>query len=149
MIAVVQRVAEGSVTVGSKPIASIGRGLVVLLAVERDDSEADAAWMARKLAGLRIFPDESGQKPLDLDVRAVGGRILLVSNFTVAADCSAGRRPSLEPAASPREAEPIFRKVVELVAAGGVEVHTGQFGADMQVALVNDGPVTFLIRTPR
>lgn len=105
--------------------------------------------MAGKLAALRVFPDEAGEKAYDRDVRQVGGAVLLISNFTVAASCIQGRRPSLENAAPPQEAEPIFQLLSRLVREQGVQVELGRFGAMMQVELVNDGPVTFLLQTPR
>jgi D-tyrosyl-tRNA(Tyr) deacylase len=148
MIAVVQRVLSGRVTVEGQVVGSIGRGLVVLLAVERGDAEPEAAWMASKLAGLRVFPADE-DRPFDLDVTSAGGAILLVSNFTVAASCAKGRRPSLEAAAPPGEAQPVFDRVRDQLAAAGVKVETGRFGAMMQVELTNDGPVTFLVQTPR
>ena len=120
MRAVVQRVIRGSVTIDGQMIAQIGRGLVVLLAVERGDAEPQAAWMASRLAGLRIFPgaaDGSAPRPFDLDIRQAGGQVLLVSNFTVAASCAKGRRPSLDAAAPPGEAEPVFNRVRDLLAA--------------------------------
>ena len=145
MIAVVQRVLRGKVTVGGEVVGQIGPGLVVLAAVEVRDTEADAAWMAGKLATLRIF--RNGEKYFDQDVQQIGGGILLVSNFTVAADARKGRRPSLDGAASPAEAEGMFEEFVKLVRGTGVLVQTGRFGASMEVSLVNDGPSTFVIES--
>ena len=148
MIAVIQRVSHGQVTIAGEAVGAVGLGLVVLLAVERDDGETEARWMAAKLAGLRVFPDATGERAFDRDVREAGGGVLLVSNFTVAAACEKGRRPSLDRAAPPREAEPVFARLAGLLAAQGVVVETGQFGADMVVSLANQGPVTLVIRTP-
>lgn len=149
MIAVVQRVVEAEVTVGEARVGRIGRGMVVLVAVQRGDGPAAVGWMAQKLAGLRIFPSEEGQHPFHRDVREIGGGMLLVSNFTVAADCRKGRRPALEPAAGPQEAQPLFDSLVAAVRQEGVHVETGSFGAAMRVRIENDGPVTFLVETPR
>lgn len=148
VIAVVQRVSRAAVWVEEQPISSIQRGLVVLAAIERDDGEAQARWMAAKLAGLRVFPDEAQLKGYDRDVRQVRGSILLVSNFTVAAVCEKGRRPSLEDAAPPQEAEPVFNRLTALLKKEGASVETGRFGAMMQVELLNEGPVTVVVRTP-
>ena len=148
MIAVVQRVQQASAAVAGEVVGRIGRGLCILAAVERGDGEPQARWMARKLTALRIFPGTDPARAFDRDVREIGGAVLLVSNFTIAASCAKGRRPSLEPAAGPAEAEPVFQKLVDFVRAEDVSVQTGRFGADMQVTLVNDGPVTFTVRTP-
>jgi D-tyrosyl-tRNA(Tyr) deacylase len=143
MICVVQRVSQASVAVGGQIVAGIQQGMVVLAAVHATDQDHDVAWTANKLAGLRIFAN--GQRNFDRDVKEIGGSILLVSNFTVAADARKGRRPSLDSAADPRLGREKFDQLVAAVRALGVNVETGQFGADMQVALVNDGPVTFLL----
>ena len=147
MIAVVQRVSEARVVVEGRVVGEIARGLLVLVAVETDDAAADVEWMANKLVGLRIFRDESGEKHFDRDVREVGGSILLVSNFTVAGETRKGRRPSLDGAASPARGREVFDLFVEAVRGLRVVVATGEFGADMKVSLVNDGPVTFLVRS--
>ena len=145
MIAVVQRVLEASVTVDGAVVGRIGPGLLALVAVRKTDTEADVAWMANKLATLRIFRSADGVKHFDLDVRAVGGSMLLVSNFTVAGRTRQGRRPSLDDAAGPELGRAMFDALVGAVRSFGVVVETGEFGADMKVALVNDGPVTFLV----
>ena len=145
MIAVVQRVTEARVVVEGRTVGEIGAGLLVLAAVERGDTAADVEWTASKLAGLRIF--RNGEKHFDLDVKQVGGAMLLVSNFTVAGETKKGRRPSLEGAASPEEGRVMFDAFVEAVKKLGVPVATGEFGADMKVSLTNDGPVTFLVRS--
>jgi D-tyrosyl-tRNA(Tyr) deacylase len=145
MIAVVQRVLEAKVTVADETVGAIGPGLLVLAAVEHDDTLADVEWTANKLAALRIF--SNGDKYFDLDVKQVGGSILLVSNFTVAAETRRGRRPSLDNAASPEKGRQLFDHLVTAVRNLGVPVATGQFGADMKVSLTNDGPVTFLVKS--
>jgi len=143
MKAVVQRVSEASVTVDGERIASIGRGLLVLLGVERGDTDARADALAAKLAKLRIFPGDG--KPMNVDVRAVGGEALVVSQFTLAADTSGGNRPSFLAAAAPDVAERLYLRFAEGLRAAGVPTQTGRFGAHMDVALVNDGPVTILL----
>jgi len=145
MIAIVQRVLEASVVVDGNVVGKIGAGLLVLAAVVKGDTEKELEWMAAKLAGLRIFRDAAGAKHFDRDVREIGGSILLVSNFTVAAATRQGRRPSLDNAAEPAVAETMFAKFVELVKQQNVAVETGKFAADMKVSLVNDGPATFIV----
>jgi D-tyrosyl-tRNA(Tyr) deacylase len=148
MIAVVQRVTEAKVEVDGAIVGQIGLGLVVLLSVEKDDTQADMHWMAGKLATLRIFPE--GEKAYDRSVRDIGGAVLLISNFTVSADTSEGRRPSLSRAASPEQAQPLFDALVfALREMQNVEVATGQFRAMMKVTIVNDGPSTFIVRTEK
>ena len=146
MIAVVQRVLQASVRVDGVVCGQIGAGLLVLLGVAHADEEADVAWLSRKLVQLRIFADASGQ--MNRSVQAVGGEILLVSQFTLHASVKKGNRPSFVAAAPPRVAIPLYESMVtQLAAALGRPVQTGRFGADMQVALVNDGPVTLIIDT--
>lgn len=143
MIAVVQRVTEAAVRVGEQTIGSIGPGLLALVAVCADDTDFDVQWTAQKLTNLRIF--RNGDKHFDFDVRQAGGSVLLVSNFTVAAATRHGRRPSFDAAAEPAKGAELFDAFISAVGATGVTVATGQFGADMRVHLVNDGPVTFLV----
>ena len=146
MIAVVQRVSEARVTVAGETVGDIGRGLAVLASVVRDDTPVDFQWMAQKLVGLRVFP--VGEKHFDqslLDLPDCG--ILLVSNFTVSADARQGRRPSLSAAAPPDVARGMFETFVESVRATGVTVATGQFGGDMVVTIVNEGPATFILNS--
>ena len=143
MIAVVQRVTSAMVTVGQRVVGEISRGLVVLAAIHHDDSPDDTAWAAEKLVTLRIF--HGGDKHFDQDVKQVGGSILLVSNFTVAGDTRKGRRPSLDAAASPQLGRELFDQLVRAVETTGVVVATGEFGADMCVSLINDGPATFIV----
>lgn len=145
MRALVQRVSEASVTVDGRVVAAIGRGLLVLLGVTHDDGEAQAAWLARKVAGLRIFDDAQGKMNLSLaDIR---GEVLVVSQFTLYGDLRRGRRPSFTAAARPEHAEPLCDRFVQLLRSEGVSVQTGIFAALMQVRLVNDGPVTLWLDT--
>ncbi|MCC5822116.1 MAG: D-tyrosyl-tRNA(Tyr) deacylase [Phycisphaerales bacterium] len=150
MRAIVQRAERAEVRVhepgGVGVAGSIGRGLVVLLGVEARDTDADAAWMASKLAGLRVFEDEAGK--MNLGLAEVGGSVLLVPNFTVAGSAAKGRRPDFTNAMKPPEAERLFGAVRAGLLAAGVPVETGVFGGDMRVELVNDGPVTLVIKSP-
>jgi D-tyrosyl-tRNA(Tyr) deacylase len=141
--AVVQRVKEASVAVEGRPIAGIGPGLLVLLGVAQEDSEAEAEYMAGKIAGLRIFDDAEGR--LNLSVADRRGAVLLVSQFTLYGDCRRGRRPSFTRAAAPQEAERLYEFAAQKLRGCGLDVQTGVFGGAMQVALVNDGPVTILL----
>ncbi|HEY1921462.1 MAG TPA: D-aminoacyl-tRNA deacylase [Tepidisphaeraceae bacterium] len=143
MICVIQRVNQASVAVDGQIVSQIGPGMLVLAAVHATDAPDDVDWTARKLAGLRIFA--AGDRNFDRDVKEIGGSILLVSNFTVAGDARKGRRPSLSDAADPTLGRQKFDDLIAAVRAQGVDVQIGQFGADMQVALVNDGPVTFVL----
>lgn len=138
-------------TVGGEEVGAIERGLLVLLGVARDDGADAADRLAERTAGLRIFPDAAWPdegKPMNRSVLDVGGAALVVSQFTLAADTSRGRRPGFSTAAPPELAEPLYERYVEALRAQGVPVETGRFGADMQVALVNDGPATFLLEVP-
>jgi D-tyrosyl-tRNA(Tyr) deacylase len=138
--ALVQRVSEAAVTVDGREIARIGRGLVVLLGVHRDDGPEQADRLSRKLLALRIFEDEDGR--MNRSVADVEGELLCVSQFTLYGDTRRGNRPSFVEAAPPEQAEPLYERVREALAARG-----GEFGARMAVALVNDGPVTVLVET--
>jgi D-aminoacyl-tRNA deacylase len=141
---VLQRVSEASVTVEGEVVSEIGSGLLLLVGVAAGDGEAQADWLAEKVAGLRIFSDEEGK--MNLSVRDVGGEVLAVSQFTLLADTRKGKRPSFVRAAPPEEAEPLFDHFCERLRASGVgTVETGSFGAMMEVALVNDGPVTIVL----
>jgi D-aminoacyl-tRNA deacylase len=141
---VLQRVKSASVAVEDEMISEVGPGLLLFVGVAVSDGEAEADWLAEKLAGLRIFNDEEGK--MNLSVRDVGGEVLAVSQFTLLADTKKGKRPSFVGAAPPEEAEPLFDYLCErLRAAGVVSVKTGSFGAMMSVALVNDGPVTIVL----
>ena len=140
---VIQRVAEASVSVGGTTIGSIGRGFLVLVGVGKEDTEAVADKYLKKLLGLRIFEDENGKTNLSLaDVR---GELLLVSQFTLYADCSHGNRPGFTNAGNPAEAERLYEYMIRRAAEQVPVVEKGQFGADMQVSLVNDGPFTIIL----
>ena len=144
MRVVLQRVKNASVTVSGERISEIGEGLLLLVGVAKDDREGEAGWLAEKVAGLRIFNDEEGK--MNLSLKDVGGEILAVSQFTLLADTRKGKRPSFINAALPEEAEPLFDYFCERLRAAGVaSVKTGRFGAMMDVALVNDGPVTIVL----
>jgi len=143
MIAVVQRAAEASVRVNGEVVGAIGPGLLVLLGVARGDSERDTEWIARKLAALRIFSDADGR--MNLSVTDVSGGILLISQFTLLGDASRGNRPGFSRAEDPTAARVLYERVCGLLEAGGLPVARGRFGESMQVALVNDGPVTILL----
>ena len=146
MRAVVQRVAQSSVTVDGGVIASIGAGLLVLLGVAREDEASDAAYLADKIANLRIFEDENGK--MNRSLLDTMGEMLAVSQFTLLGDCRKGRRPSFIQAARPETAEGLYRHFVETVRQKGLTVATGQFRTTMEVSLVNDGPVTLVIDSP-
>ena len=146
MRAVLQRVRRASVTVASEPIGQIEGGLLILLGVHRTDTPEQARWLADKIAGLRIFEDADGK--MNVSVQDVGGSILVVSQFTLYGNCEKGRRPSFIEAAVPEVAEPLYEQFANNLRALGIPVATGRFGADMQVELVNDGPVTVIVETP-
>jgi len=145
--AVVQRVSRAAVRVEGREVAAIGAGLLVLLGVGREDGPDQAEWLARKIAGLRIFPDEAGK--LNLSLLATGGQALVVSQFTLWGDCNKGTRPSFGRAAPGEQAEPLYQQFVAALQAEGVPVATGVFGALMEVELVNSGPVTLLLDTDK
>lgn len=140
-----QRVSEAAVEVDDTTVGRIGRGLVVLVGVGPGDGEADAAALAAKVATLRIFPDDAGR--MNLSVADVDGEVLIVSQFTLYANVRKGRRPSFVGAADPADADPLIRRVADLLAQRAIGVATGEFGAAMEVSLVNDGPVTIVIET--
>jgi D-tyrosyl-tRNA(Tyr) deacylase len=143
MRAVLQRVSGASVEVDETLVGQIGTGWLVLLGVARGDQDEDADWLAEKVVNLRAFPDEQGK--MNRSVVDAGGSVLVVSQLTLLADCRGGRRPSFTAAAEPAEAERLYRRFNEQIAQAGVKVSTGVFRAHMNVALVNDGPVTFLL----
>jgi len=144
---VVQRVAHAGVSIAGAAYSEIGRGLLLLVGIGRDDSDADLAWMSRKIPNLRIFEDEAGK--MNLSVKDIGGGILAVSQFTLYADASRGNRPGFSDAAPPEKALALFDRFVGLLRQeSGCTVETGSFGADMQVSLLNDGPVTILLESP-
>ena len=143
MIAVIQRVSRAEVRVEQESVGKIGLGVVVLLGVERGDGKADAEALARKLIALRIFP---GRTPMDLSVKDVGGGCLVVSQFTLAGSTRKGNRPSFDRAEDPALAQALYEYFADQVRKDGVTVATGRFAAHMDVELVNDGPVTFVLR---
>ena len=146
MKAVIQRVTSASVEVAGKVVGNIGPGILVLLGVEKGDGERDAGWLAEKIVGLRIFEDEAGK--MNRSLREIDGELLAVSQFTLAGNCAKGRRPSFDSAAPPAEANRLYGYFIEAVRRLGIPVATGVFQAMMQVSLVNDGPVTFILETP-
>src|SRR5207249_2705662 len=146
MRAVIQRVSQASVAIGGATRAAIGAGLLVLLGVEEADTDEDSEWLSGKTVRLRLFPDEQGV--MNRSVQEAGGEILVVSQFTLFASTKKGNRPSYIRAARPEIAVPLYESFVRKLPEDlGKPVHTGEFGADMQVALVNDGPVTLFIDT--
>ena len=145
MKAVVQRVKQTTLSVDGKLISQIPFGLTVFLGIKTGDTEKEGAYIAKKIAGLRIFEDENGK--MNLSVKDVGGEVLLVSQFTLYGDASHGNRPSFTLAERPERAEPLYELVADMLAAQGVTVKKGVFGADMQIGQHNDGPVTILLET--
>lgn len=144
MRAVIQRVQRGSVTVENQVIGAIEQGLVILLGIGQLDTETEAAWLANKIAGLRIFEDTDGK--FNRSLLDIGGAALVVSQFTLYGDTERGRRPSFTDAADPKLAEPLVTRFVELLRSAGVtQVETGQFAAKMMVEIHNDGPVTLIL----
>ncbi len=145
MRAVIQRVLRAAVSVDGRTIGSIRRGFVVLLGVAREDTERDAAQMADRIVGLRVFADPDGK--MNLALSQVGGELLVVSQFTLLADTGSGRRPSFTGAAAPEQARKLYEHFLSLIRRPNVRVETGEFGAMMAVELVNDGPVTIILDT--
>jgi D-tyrosyl-tRNA(Tyr) deacylase len=143
MRAVVQRVSRAQVAVDGEIVAEVGRGLVVLLGVTHADTEGDADYLADKIAGLRLFEDENGK--MNLDAAAVGGGILVVSQFTLYGDVRRGKRPSFDAAAPPERARQLYEYFAERIRAAGLLCQTGRFQEMMEVELVNEGPVTILL----
>jgi D-aminoacyl-tRNA deacylase len=143
MRAVVQRVSRAQVAVKGEIAGEIGLGLLVLLGVSRDDTEADATYLAEKIAGLRVFEDDQGK--MNRSVQEVGGSVLAVSQFTLYGDVRRGKRPSFDAAAPPEEARQLYEIFVEQIRAAGVRCETGRFQEMMKVELVNEGPVTILL----
>lgn len=143
MKAVIQRVAGAKVSVAGQEVGRIGRGFCILLGVRRGDTEEQAAWLARKCAGLRVFEDDRGL--MNLALGDVGGAALVVSQFTLYGDCDKGRRPSFTEAAEPGTAESLYRVFVEALRAEGIPVEIGEFQARMLVEIHNDGPVTLIL----
>jgi D-tyrosyl-tRNA(Tyr) deacylase len=143
MRAVIQRVSRAEVSIDGTCRGRIGPGFAVLLGVAREDTEADAEFLADRILGLRVFADAAGK--MNLALSAVGGELLVISQFTLLADTSGGRRPSFIKAAPPELAVPLYEHFLSLVRIRGVKVETGEFGAHMELALVNDGPVTIIL----
>jgi len=140
---VLQRVARASVSVKGKVIASINKGLLILFGAEKVDRDDKIDFLVEKTLNLRIFPDENGK--MNLSCLDICGEVLVVSQFTLAADCKKGRRPGFDNAAATAEAKFLYQNFVDQITMSGVKVATGEFGADMQVELINDGPVTFIL----
>lgn len=147
MRAVIQRVNRAQVSVADEVVGRIGQGLLVLVGIARNDTQADADYLVQKILGLRIFDDESGK--MNLPLAEAGGSILAVSQFTLYGDVRKGRRPSFDQAASPQMANELYEYFVRKIRESGIVCETGQFQAMMQVELVNDGPVTILLDSTR
>ena len=147
MRALVQRVKEASVTIDGQVVGQIGNGMLILLGVKNGDTQAEADFLADKCLGLRIFSDDEGK--MNLSAEDIGGEFLVVSQFTLYGNAMKGKRPSYIDAARPEVSEPLYEYFVARLRSAGKKVETGQFGADMQVALVNDGPVTLMIEKER
>ncbi len=143
MRVVLQRVSRASVSVDAEVIGSIDRGFLLLVGFTHGDSDSQIQWMADKIVGLRLFPDDEGK--MNLDVREIGGALLVVSQFTLYADARKGRRPSFVNAAHPDEATRLYEQFVQNLATRDIPVETGSFGAKMDVELINDGPVTLTL----
>lgn len=146
MIGLLQRVASARVDVGGETVGAIGRGLLVLVCAEKGDDEASAVRLLERLLGYRVFADDLGK--MNLSLRDVGGGLLLVPQFTLAADTNSGNRPSFTPAAPPEAGRRLFDFIVTRAAGLHADTASGRFGADMQVSLTNDGPATFWLRVP-
>jgi D-tyrosyl-tRNA(Tyr) deacylase len=141
--AILQRVSRAEVRIGGRVAGAVGKGFLVLLGIARGDTEEDARFLADRTVGLRVFADEQGK--MNLALKAVGGEVLVISQFTLLADMSGGRRPSFIDAAAPDDARRLYEHFVSLVRKSSVRVETGEFGAMMEVELVNDGPVTIML----
>ena len=144
MRAVVIRVSRAGITINGNPGGNIGRGFLVLVGICEGDGPEESAYLAKKCTELRVFEDENGK--MNKSVTDVGGSLLVVSQFTLAADTAKGLRPSFTPAAAPDEGRRLYELFVQHVKASGLNTQTGEFGADMKVALINDGPVTFWLK---
>ena len=144
MVGLLQRVKNASVTVNDQVIGAVGKGLLVLVCAEKGDSEEQCEKLAKKVLAYRIFEDENGK--MNKSVSDIGGEILIVSQFTLAADTAKGLRPSFTPAADPETGKRLYEHFIERVRESGLKTQTGQFGANMQVALINDGPVTIWLK---
>ena len=145
MIAVIQRCSRGKVTVSEKVVGKIAHGLVILLGVQKDDIENDADFLVNKISGLRVFSDENDK--MNLSIKDVGGSALVISQFTLCSDTKKGRRPSFIKAAPPEDGNRLYEYFMSEMKKEGVPVQSGEFGAMMDVELVNDGPVTFVLNS--
>ena len=146
MKCVIQRVSEASVTIDGSIKGEIKKGFLVLLGITHSDTEKDVKWMVDKITGLRVFEDQDGK--MNLSLEEVDGELLIVSQFTLYGDAKKGRRPSFIEAARPEKATPLYENFIELANRKNIKVATGEFGADMKVTLINDGPVTLIIDSP-
>lgn len=147
MKAVIQRVKSASVTIDNQLYSSIDKGYLVLFGAEKDDTSSQTDWLANKLATLRCFPDENGK--MNLSVKDVNGEMLIVSQFTLCTDIRKGTRPSFDNAMKPDEANKLYEYFIQKVKDQNIPVKTGSFGAHMEVNLLNDGPVTFILQPPK
>jgi D-aminoacyl-tRNA deacylase len=147
MRVVIQRVTSSHVAIAGQIVGKIGRGLTMLVGIAETDTEADLDWMVRKCLDLRLFPADSGER-FDRSIQDIQGELLVISQFTLYADCRKGRRPSFDRAAPPTVAEALYQQFVAKLRSSGLPIETGQFGASMQVDIQNDGPVTILLETP-
>lgn len=146
MRAILQRVSQAHVSVDGKIVGKIQRGLVVLLGIAPEDTPRQADWLAEKIVGLRLFPDQEGK--MNTSLIDIQGQVLVISQFTVYGECQKGRRPSFTRAAAPEIAEPLYQYFLDACQMLGISTEAGIFGASMQVSLVNDGPVTLILDTP-
>ena len=145
MIAVIQRCSQGKVTVSDKVVGKISNGLVILLGVQKNDTEKDANFLVNKISGLRIFSDENDK--MNLSIKDVSGSALVISQFTLCGDTKKGRRPSFIKAATPDDGNQLYEYFMSEMKKGGVPIESGEFGALMDVELVNNGPVTFVLNS--
>jgi D-tyrosyl-tRNA(Tyr) deacylase len=143
MKALIQRVSRADVTIAGKTAGDIQKGILVFLGVEKGDTEKDLAHIVKKVVSLRVFSDNEGR--MNLSVKDIGGEVLVVSQFTLAADCRKGSRPSFDKAETPEKAKAMYEQAIAMISREGITVASGEFAADMRVSLVNDGPVTFLV----
>ena len=143
MKALIQRVSEANVTIDGNTVAKIGKGILVFLGIEKGDTEKDIEYMVKKVSNLRIF--ENIREKMNLSIQDIQGEVLVVSQFTLAADCKKGNRPSFDSAEEPARAEDMYIKFIDKLRKNGLRVATGEFGAYMQVYLINDGPVTIIL----
>jgi D-tyrosyl-tRNA(Tyr) deacylase len=145
MIALLQRVSKASIEVEGKKVSEIGKGIVVFIGIQKQDSEKDAQYLANKIINLRIFEDSEGK--MNLSVKDISGEIMVVSEFTLAGDCKKGLRPSFDRAMPPLEAQKLYNQFIDFLKNTGISVKTGVFRSYMHVYLVNEGPVTFILNT--